>query len=67
MTILTKVEQIRRKIMVYNSHINQCTTTTAGCNLKEELKEDRNKAYYELGKLCSNSGVKICLQSEFTR
>ena len=67
MSIIEKISKIRREIIGHNSLINQCSPTRAGRLLKEELKEDRNKLYYDLGKLCANSGVKICLQSDFTR
>jgi len=65
MTLMEKIILLKREIKAYNAAIPKCVDTIAGREVKQELIGDRNEKYYELGKLCSNSAVKICLQSEY--
>ena len=62
MNLLEAIENRRRKIKGLTDEINKACTTQAGAILNQELKEDRDKLYHELGRLCSNTGVKICLR-----
>ena len=67
MTLIDKINSLKNNIWKFNELIHSCRNTDAGDRLRRELSMDRDKLYHELGRLCSNSAVKICLQSEYTR
>lgn len=67
MTIIEKAEQLQRKIRGLTDEMNKCGYNKAAKMLFYGLWDDRERLCHELGLLVSNSGIKICLQSNYTR
>jgi len=67
MQLIEWIDNRRNKAIKLTRSINDCSKTAAGTLLKRDFMDDREKLYYEIGKLVCNSAVKICLQSDFTR